>query len=81
MLQFEAATLWKRLQAAKATVDKARARRLQAEYDKFLAHYPSGDDAIEKRLNGIEKTLGIVRAGRPCMSQCIHSGETATSHR
>lgn len=59
MLQFEAGALWKKIQAAKAKDDNTRVQRLQAEYDSLLAHYPSGEDTIEKRLNKIEKTLGI----------------------
>jgi hypothetical protein len=59
MLQFEAAAIWKRLQAAKAKGDKKGAQRLQRQYDKLLAHYPS-EDEVHRRLRRLEERLGIV---------------------
>jgi hypothetical protein len=57
MIQFEAAELWKTIQAAIAKGNKARTRSLEARYNSLLAQYPSSD-AIEQRLKRMERALG-----------------------
>lgn len=56
MLQFEVASIWKRLQAKG---NREAAEHLDAKYDALLAHYSDKDviDIIERRLSRIEKAL------------------------